>query len=115
VTRLHHLALRTHDVDRLLSFYRDWFALELARDMRPRAVWLAIADQAVLMIEQAEEGEPPVAEHSLELLAFTVSSDRRLALRTRLIASGQLAGETEHTLYFRDPDGRRVGLSSYPL
>ncbi|MET0286895.1 MAG: VOC family protein [Polyangiales bacterium] len=108
---LHHLALRTHDVDRLLAFYRDWFGFVVARDMRPRSVWLALSE-GVLMIELAEAHEPPVTR-SLELVAFRVTVEERVLLRERL--GDALEAATEHTLYFRDPDGRRVGVSSYPL
>jgi len=115
MTTLHHIALRTRDVDRLLAFYRDWLGLALVRDQRPRAVWLGIEPRAVLMVEQAEPDEPEVPAGTRELLAFTVEVPARIALRTRLCDAGLLEGETEHTLYFRDPDGRRVGVSSYPL
>jgi catechol 2,3-dioxygenase-like lactoylglutathione lyase family enzyme len=108
---LHHLALRTHDVERLLAFYREWFGFEIARDLRPRSVWLAIG-QGVLMIERADD-EPMIPAGSLELIAFRVSLEQREQMRVRL--GGALEAATEHTLYFRDPDGRRVGASSYPL
>lgn len=111
---LHHLALRTHDVERLVAFYREWFGLPEARDARPRSVWLGL-DGAVVMIERAEASEPRIAQGSLDLIALRVSADERVALRARLLAAGALEAETEHTLYFRDPDGRRVGVSTYPL
>jgi catechol 2,3-dioxygenase-like lactoylglutathione lyase family enzyme len=115
MARLHHLALRTPDVSRLVTFYRAWFGLDVARDAAPRAVWLALDPMAVLMIEQAQPGEPGIPGGSLELLALALSSEERAALRERLVRAGLLEAETQHTLYFRDPDGRRVGVSSYPL
>lgn len=112
---LHHLALRTHDVERLLAFYLRWFGLRVQRDQRPRSVWLALEPGSVLMIERAELKEPMPAEGSLELIAFALSIGERVRLREALVAASLLEGETEHTLYFRDPDGRRVAVSSYPL
>ena len=112
--RLHHLALRTHDLERLLTFYREWLALPVVRDERPRSVWLGIEPQALLMLEHAGADDPPIPARSRELVAFAITMDERNSLRERLRAAGLLEGETEHTLYFRDPDGRRVGLSSYP-
>jgi len=112
---LHHLALRTHDVERLLAFYRDWLELSIARDKRPASVWLALEHDAVLMIERAESDEPAIAQGSRELVALAVTPADRRCARERLLAAGMLEAETEHTLYFRDPDGRRVALSSYPL
>lgn len=112
---LHHLALRTHDVDGLLAFYLRWFGLAVQRDTRPRSVWLQLQPSAVLMIELADPDEPGVPAHSRELFAVSISTAERARLREELVAAGLLEAETEHTLYFRDPDGRRVGLSSYPL
>lgn len=112
MTTLHHIALRTRDVERLVAFYQAWFELPVVRDARPRSVWLAVGE-GVLMIERAGDEEPDVPRGCLDLVAFRVSSEQREALRARL--AGALEAATEHTLYFRDPDGRRVGASSYPL
>jgi catechol 2,3-dioxygenase-like lactoylglutathione lyase family enzyme len=113
MVNLHHLALRTRDVPGLTAFYRTWFGFEVVREQLPRAVWLGLAGDAVLMIEQSAPDEPPLAAGSLELVAFRVAPAERLALRERLVAAGLLETETAHTLYFRDPDGRRLGASSY--
>ncbi|MDB4974742.1 MAG: Lactoylglutathione lyase [Myxococcaceae bacterium] len=112
---LHHLALRTHDLERLLAFYLRWFGLPVERDARPRSVWLKLEPGAVLMIERAEANEPRPPAGSQELLCFALSIGERVRLREALVAADMLEGETEHTLYFRDPDGRKVGVSSYPL
>jgi catechol 2,3-dioxygenase-like lactoylglutathione lyase family enzyme len=114
--RVHHVALRTRDVERLAAFYREWLGLRLARDLLPRSVWLQGADGgAVLMVERAGDGEPMLPAGTLDFLAVTVSAPERGELRERLAKAGMLEHETEHTLYFRDPDGRRVGASSHPL
>lgn len=112
---LHHLALRSPDLERLLAFYQRWFGFSLLRDARPRSVWLAIAPGAVLMLERAEPDEPPIAPGSRELIAFAMPAGERALVRERLTSAGLLEAASEHTLYFRDPDGRRVALSSYPL
>jgi catechol 2,3-dioxygenase-like lactoylglutathione lyase family enzyme len=113
--RLHHLALRTQDLPRLLAFYQRWLGLHVRRDQRPRSVWLALEPDAVLMLELAAADEPRVPSGSLELVAFAVTVEQRLQLRDQLLQEGLLEAETEHTLYLRDPDGRRVALSSYPF
>jgi catechol 2,3-dioxygenase-like lactoylglutathione lyase family enzyme len=115
MARLHHLALRTQDLPRLLAFYQRWLGLAVQRDQQPRSVWLALEHDAVLMLERAAAAEPHVPLGSLELVAFAVSLAQRQTLRAELLQAGLLEAETEHTLYFRDPDGRRVALSSYPL
>ena len=61
------------------------------------------------------EPEPPPPPGSLELVAFAVSVAERLRLRAELVSLAMLEAETEHTLYFRDPEGRRLAVSSYAL
>lgn len=112
---MHHIALRTVDVASLAAFYARWLGLAIVRDGGDRSVWLGLGEGAVLMIEARTPEEPAIDPTSLELLAFAVDTATRTALRARLVAEGRLEGETAHTLYFRDPDGRRLGVSTYPL
>lgn len=113
--RLHHLALRTHDVSRLVAYYRDVFGLELVREQPGYSAWLSL-DDAVLMIERRADDEPAVPQGTMEFVAFAVTSDAREALDARWRALGvAVEHRTAHTLYTRDPDGRRVGVSSYPI
>ena len=109
--RIHHVAMRTHDLPRLEEFYAGVLGLRLLRrDDARGSVWLDL-DGAVLMLERAAPGEPDVPPTSHELLALAIEADSREAFRARVAVEA----ETTHTLYFRDPDGRRVALSSYPL
>ena len=110
---LHHLALRTPDVAGLARFYQEWLGCSLREARSADSIWLRLAGGGVLMIERRTAGEPEVPPGSLDLLAFAVTDAERAAMRQRLTAAGRLEGETAHTLYFRDPDGRRVGVSSY--
>lgn len=114
--RLHHLALRTRDVDALEAFYAGVLGLDCVRRDGTRSVWLAIGD-AVLMIERAEESEPPTDPRSMELVAFAAEDvAERDAIEARLRARDVVVeARTAHTIYFRDSDGRRVGVSTYPL
>lgn len=112
---LHHLAFRTHDVERLATFYRDIVGLA----PRPggtegRSVWFALGE-GIVMIERAEAGETLIASTSMDLVAFRVTADeRRSAHNTLAAAKIVVEGETTFTTYFRDPDGRRVAFSHYP-
>jgi len=129
--RIHHVALRTADLARLESFYVNVIGLAVI-PAAPRAapgggdrVWLA-AGGAVLMLEGAADGEPTVTPGTMDLLAFGAftgedaggdATGRPLdRWRARLERAGvPVEAETPHTLYFRDPDGRRVALSDHPL
>lgn len=112
---LHHLALRTPDLGRLRAFYEGALGLPVVTDATPRSVWLG-AGGAVVMLEASEPGEPGIPALSREFVAFAIEPDERAAWEARLARAGvAIEARTEHTLYFRDPDGRRVGVSSYPL
>ncbi len=113
--RLHHLALRTRDLPRLRAFYEDLLGLRACREAPGRRVWLE-AGGAVVMLEAADAGEPEIPADSREFVAFAIEPGARAAWEARLAGAGvAVEARTDHTLYFRDPDGRRVGVSSYPL
>lgn len=80
-----------------------------------RSIWLD-AGGTILMLEKRDEGEPAVPVGSKDLVAFAVSrSVGFVGLSERLAAAGiVIEARTAYTLYVRDPDGRRIGLSSYP-
>jgi catechol 2,3-dioxygenase-like lactoylglutathione lyase family enzyme len=115
--RIHHLALRTTDVPSLEAFYRDVVGLLPARDERgerPASVWLLAGDTRV-MLEPMGPGELPVPVGSLELTAFAIEARERRGFEERLARAGiEIEQRTEFTVYFRDPDGRRVAVSHYP-
>lgn len=112
---LHHLALRVADPERSARFYGELLGLpELARhpgeDGSPRAVWLALGD-AVLMLERSllPPGPGEGSAHVLVLAAADLE-----ACAARLAAAGvRVVERTAFTLYVHDPDGHRVGLSTY--
>jgi catechol 2,3-dioxygenase-like lactoylglutathione lyase family enzyme len=114
--RLHHLALRTRDVEPLEAFYAGVLGLDCVRRDGTRSVWLAIGD-AVLMIERADDAEPAPDPRSMELVALAARDvAERDAIEARLRERDvAIEARTAHTIYFRDPDGRRVGVSTYPL
>ncbi|MFN2426061.1 MAG: VOC family protein [Candidatus Binatia bacterium] len=110
---VHHLALRSSDVALLAQFYREMFGMHVVRDAQPRALWLGLAGDAVLMIEAREAGEPAPTPGSMELTAFRVDEAARESVRKKAVDRGCFDGETEFTVYLRDPEGRRVAVSTY--
>jgi catechol 2,3-dioxygenase-like lactoylglutathione lyase family enzyme len=105
--QIHHVALRTRDLARLEQFYATVLGLRVVRrDDARGSVWLD-AGGTVLMLERAGADEPPIPAGTKDLVAFAV--DDKETWRGRVAVEA----ETEHTLYFRDPDGRRVAVSSY--
>jgi glyoxylase I family protein len=112
--RIHHLALRTRDLDRLERFYVDVVGLPVSSRHAARGVWLD-ADGTFVMIELATADEPAIVRGTMELVAFGIAATDLAACLARLASAGvTVEGRTEYTHYFRDPDGRRVALSHYP-
>lgn len=112
---VHHLAFRTADVASLAAFYRGVLGLEVVRETLPRSVWLGLGPGAVLMIECRGEGEAAIPAGSMEMVAFAVDEATRDVVRRRALDLGIHDGETAFTVYLRDPDGRRIGVSTYDL
>jgi len=111
---LHHIALRTTDVERLADHYEGACGLPRLEVRENGSVWLAAAG-VVLMVERRQAGEIGVPPGGLDLLAFQLKSGETLEQALgRLTRRGiTLEARTELTLYFRDPDGRRNALSAY--
>ena len=114
-SRVHHLALRTGDIEALAAFYTEVFGLRVVRDARPASLWLALGESSVLMIEKRGPAEPAIGAGSMEMFALAATAQQKAVIRAEALRRGCLDGETEHTVYLRDPDGRRVGASSYPF
>lgn len=112
---MHHLALRVADPERSARFYGELLGLrELSRhagaDGSTRAVWLALGD-AVLMLERSLLPPGP-SDGSAHVLVLAVEELR--AWEARLAAAGVAVVErTAFTVYLHDPDGHRLGLSTF--
>jgi len=108
---LHHSALKTRNVKACALFYAQVLGLvEIKRnhqkDGRLRSVWFDL-NGVILMIEEGKTG--------WHLAALSMNKKDRKGWRTKLTAAGvKIDSETEHTLYFTDPEGNRLALSHYP-
>ncbi|MCA9658792.1 MAG: VOC family protein [Myxococcales bacterium] len=121
---LHHLALRVDDLERAAAFYAGLLGLrELRRhvdeDGALRAIWLDLGGDPedrrapILMLERALRGAGAAAG-SAHVLALAV--DDLAAVARRLEDAGvTIDDRTAFTLFVRDPDGHRVGLSNFDL
>ena len=111
--RVHHIALRTRDLERLERFYVDMLGFTVTR-RQAHSVWLD-AGGSIVMLERATDSEPEVPAGTQELFAFAIAPAECAEYMDRLARGGaSIEARTASTMYFRDPDGRRVGLSAYP-
>ena len=112
--RIHHLALLTAHVARLERFYAGVLGLGVRERRANGSVWLESGD-AIVMLERAEPGEPAPPRGGMDLVAFAIAPHELAVLEARLVTNGvHVEARTPFTIYFRDPDGRRVGVSHYP-
>ncbi len=119
---LHHLALGARNVERLAAFYAMALGLrEVSRHRDAegglRSVWLGL-ENAVLMIERTAQRREMVqdVDAGLFLIAFRIKCGERIDFVSRLAAHAcPVEMTTEHTSYFRDPEGNRFAISTYPL
>ena len=127
---LHHLAIQCRDLGRCEQFYREVLGLEVLRrwprpDGSDRSVWLAL-EGGFLALERAAEGagtgsgggeQSPFRDGmaGLHLFALRIPAGERRSWEARLAARGvPIVHRTRWTLYVRDPEGNRIGLSHHP-
>ncbi len=121
---LHHLALLCHDLGACERFYREVLGLEVLQRWPDgaggdRSVWLGLGCGAFLALERADQAQAasPWADGQagLHLVALRIEPSRRAWWREHLRACGApVVHETAWTLYTRDPEGNRIGLSHHP-
>lgn len=110
--QLHHIAMRTQNPNYLAAFYVEALGMVIVK-RQAHSIWLGLG-LGRLMIEQAGPDEPAIDGRTMEMFALRIDPSERDAFKARLAGLNvAIEGETECTTYFRDPDGRRVGISSY--
>jgi catechol 2,3-dioxygenase-like lactoylglutathione lyase family enzyme len=121
---LHHLAIQCADLAACERFYVEVLGLPVVRRWPAdgggdRSVWLGLGGEAFLALEQA--GGPPAPSAfagpaaGLHLVALRIGAGERRGWEARLAAAGvPVVHRTRWTLYLRDPEGNRLGLSHHP-
>jgi glyoxylase I family protein len=128
----HHLAIQVRDLPAVERFYREVLGLRVLRRWPAtdgaggdRSVWLArdgASDPAsFLALERvaggatADEDPARATRPGLHLVALRIARAAREDWVRRLAAAGApVESRTAFTLYVRDPEGNRVGLSHWP-
>jgi catechol 2,3-dioxygenase-like lactoylglutathione lyase family enzyme len=124
VQHIDHVALTVRDVDRSIAWYHDVLGFE----QRHQEVWGKIpsmmfaGDTAIALFEaKGPVAAPPNSRVTaiMRHLAFRVDRSNFLAAQEKLKALGI---ETEfqdhaiaHSIYFHDPDGYELELTTYDL
>jgi catechol 2,3-dioxygenase-like lactoylglutathione lyase family enzyme len=119
----HHLAIQVSDLPAAERFYREVLGLEVVKrwpfeDGRAgeRSVWLSLGGPGFLALEACDGARPPPPFRDplpgLHLFALGIDRADRAAWEQRL--GDRVVHRTRYTLYVRDPEGNRIGLSHYP-
>lgn len=119
---LHHIALGAQNIERLADFYQDFFALDALKihyddHGELRSIWLDLSP-GILMLEKSAHTDAPLKDMALGkgpfLLAFTIDKkDKEKFLQKLTEQNLSLEGQTDFTLYFRDPEHNRIAVSTY--
>jgi protein-L-isoaspartate(D-aspartate) O-methyltransferase len=121
----HHLAVQVSDLAAAERFYHGILGLEVIKrwsyeDGRAgeRSLWLRLGPMFIAL-ERCEEKAPPTGFRDpgarLHLFALRIGARDRKAWEKRLTEAGvEIVHRSRWTLYVRDPDGNRIGLSHHP-
>jgi catechol-2,3-dioxygenase len=120
---VHHLAIQVSDLAAAEAFYggvlglavmRRWPAADGAGE---RSIWMDAGGGAFVALERVPAGPPPRDEAApgLHMLALRIARAARADWEARLAAANvAVVHRTSYTIYVRDPEGNRIGLSHWP-
>lgn len=119
---VHHIAIKVVDFPPMERFYCDVLGLAVQRrwpaaDGGDRSLWLDLGAGAFLALERASEPREALGEEEpgMHMLALRIARDERTAWLDRLAkASVCVYRQTDYTIYVKDPEGNRIGLSHWP-
>ena len=120
-TAVHHVAIKVVDLPCAELFYCGLLGLPVLRrwpmaDGRERSLWLDLGGGAFLALERADVSSASNEEGAsgIHLLALRIEwADRDAWLSKLAAANCPVYHQTDYTLYVRDPEGNRVGLSHW--
>lgn len=123
----HHVAVQVRDLARAEAFYSGVLGLAVLRrwpadDGSERSVWLDLGAGQFLALERASPDAVPPSEQPFRdghagwhLVALRIGVDERAGWEAQLAARQvEVVHRTRWSIYVRDPDGNRVGLSHHP-
>ena len=121
---LHHVAVGSHDVEKLAAFYCRLLQLEERQrhwdeSGALRSVWLDLSGTLLMIERAAPQPERPRVEGvglGAFLLAFRSDAAGRSAFEQRAAQLGAVVeSRSAYTSYLRDPDGNRFAVSEYEM
>jgi catechol 2,3-dioxygenase-like lactoylglutathione lyase family enzyme len=122
IAHIDHVAIAVADVERSINWYRDILGLERRHPEWGTAPAMMCAGETCVALfsrQGAPEPAPGRGAVAMRHLAFRVDRpgfERAQAeLRERGIGFESMDHETAHSIYFADPDGHRLEITTYEL
>ena len=124
----HHLAVQATDLLVAERFYVELLGLRVKQRWyteggEQRSIWVDTGDGSFIALERSHPGVSPASagrpfldgHAGWHLVSLRIDPNERAAWERRLASAGvAIEHRTRWTLYLRDPDGNRVGLSHHP-
>ena len=121
---IHHVAIQVRDLAAAEAFYGGVLGLPVMRRWQgedgERSIWFDLHDGGFLAVERVAGTPLPhegfyTDDLGIHLVALAIKRAERDAWEAHLVAAGhEIVHRTDYTLYVRDPEGNRVGLSHWP-
>ena len=122
IAQIDHVAIAVADVERSIDWYCDVLEMErryLEWGTEPAMVCAGETCIALFALEGAAEAPPGRGAVAMRHLAFRVDRDgferAQEELAERGIQFDFMDHETAHSIYFADPDGHRLEITTYEL
>jgi len=124
IDALDHVALSVRDISRSAQWYAEVLGFKRLHEDKWNGipVFVGNATAAVALFPASEEiGSASVDRAAVRTLHFAFRTDRKNFLRAqdelkkRAISFEFQNHEISHSIYFRDPDGHKIEITTYQL
>ena len=117
--RVHHIAIQVADLAAMSAFYRDLLGLTETKAARDGVTWFT-AGEIILMLEPVNGAirDEVFASSTpgLHVVSFGIDVATRDAWKEKFATRPiLLERETPYSLFIRDPEGNRIGLTHFPV
>ena len=124
IDTLDHVALAVRDLERSARWYADVLGFKRLHEGKWNGIPIFVGNDAaaVALFPASEEiGSASVDRAAVRTLHFAFRTDRQNFLRAqdelkkRAISFEFQDHEISHSIYFRDPDGHKIEITTYEL
>jgi catechol 2,3-dioxygenase-like lactoylglutathione lyase family enzyme len=122
IAHIDHVAIAVADVERSVDWYRDVLGMERRHPEWGTAPAMVCAGETCVALFGVEgKPQPPPGRDALAMRHLAFRVDRAAferaqeELRERGIDFEFMDHETAHSIYFTDPDGHRLEITTYEL